>query len=156
MCLFLLHTTLNRLTFLMVFKLSYILLVAATDIFSCLLMLLNSGLQRTLGILIPVWTCKWGHPRDVYFLKLISSLLCRKVPNTSEPRLNCWRTLCRPGFGKHGRIKETNISDLLDVTTYPEWWNRDLATLLLLLMVIELAKIFSLGMVPLKVLFWER
>lgn len=46
--------TLNRLTFLVVLKLSYILLVAATDIFLCLLMLLKSGLQRTLGILIPV------------------------------------------------------------------------------------------------------
>lgn len=139
----------------MVFKLSYILLVAATDIFPCLLILLKSALQRTLGILVPVWTCKWGHPSDVYFLKLISSLLCRKVPNTSGPRLNRWRTLCKLGFGKHGRIKETNISDLLDVTIYLEWWNGDLATLLLLLMVIELTKIFSLSMVLLKVLFWE-
>lgn len=39
--------TLKRLKFLVVFKLSYILLVIATDIFPCLLMLLKSGLQRT-------------------------------------------------------------------------------------------------------------
>ena len=58
-----------------------------------------------------------GPPRQLFISSnVFSLLLCRKVPNTSEPRLNSYMASYRFGFGKHDRIKETTLSDLLDVS----------------------------------------
>ena len=57
-----------------------------------------------------------GPPRLLFIsLNIFSLLLCREVPNISEPRLNSYMASCRFGFGKHDRIKETKLSDLSDV-----------------------------------------